>query len=268
LFSRRVRLSARLKTAAVIASELLKLGAAVYTLLSVLGISAALSAFWPLLHPFAPALGYAFLGSLGTALTFVWFLVRRPTARRLLRGYRWIRAEYCYSIDSQNTSVHAQRIRITLEAIRPGVNYFENRYLWSGRGDEGGPEVVSSGHRLQGSAWRRGVWNHYYVHLGRSLAVGEREDVEILQRLHDTGGAFEPFLAKTILEPVDYLILRVLLPHQLLPRKINVTEGSSAVPTDVVVKQLPFSFDADTGEIRAEIPSPVFLHRYEIRWEY
>lgn len=120
---------------------------------------------------------------------------------------------------------------------------------------------------MMGGAFLRGSWKYYYVHLGGELGVGERSKVEIVQELHDTEGSFEPFLAKTVIEPLDYLTLSVQLPRHQLPAEITFTEERAAIPGNDVIKRKPGKCDSSTGVISWNIQSPVFGHRYEIRWK-
>lgn len=214
-----------------------------------------------------PSLAFA-AGIAVTLAVVVATYLRASPARWLLRGYRWIRAEYYYRVDENDPKHHSQTITIELESMRPGVDHFENRYLWSGKGREFEPRVQSRGHVLMGAPIQRGLWKYYFIHLGHELQVGERVTVEIFQDLYDDEGKFEPFLAKTIIEPVDHLVLRVALPRALRPAQIICSETSSAIPTDSLVQKMPGQYDDKSGEISWSIPSPIFGHRYEIRWRW
>lgn len=207
--------------------------------------------------------------ALGIAITLATVIVvylKASPVKWLLRGYRWVTAEYLYTIHEDDPKHHSQRITIMLEALRQGVDHFENRYLWSGDGDEDSIKLLSSGHSVMGLPVQRGIWKYYYVHFGHELAMSERTEIKVLQELYDTKGKFEPFLAKTIIEPVDHLTLRVALPRNQTPSKIQFTEGSGSVPSDSLIRKETGKFDADNREIRWEIQSPVLGHRYEIRW--
>jgi hypothetical protein len=201
-------------------------------------------------------------------ITFVFTYTRSARSRWLLQGYRWIQAEYLYTIHNDDPSHHSQKVTITLEAIRSGVDHFENRYFWTARGQEEEPQIVSAGHSLMGSAYQRGGWKNYFVHLGHELTKGERVEIIIQQELYDHDGKFEPFLAKTMSEPVDRLLLRVDLPRKNFPTHITCQEESGAVPFNNLVRKLPSTINlgSESGEIRLEIQSPVLGHRYEIRW--
>lgn len=212
-----------------------------------------------------PLLTFA-LGIAITLIAVVAVYLKASPVKWLLRGYRWVNAEYLYTIHEDNPKHHSQLITIVLESLRPGVDHFENRYLWSGEGKEDSPKLQSPGHSLMGPPVQRGVWKYYFVHFGYELAMAERMEIKILQELYDTKGKFEPFLSKTIIEPLDHLTLRVVLPKTQTPTKIDLTEGSGPVPSDSMIHKETGKFDTNNREIRWEIQSPALGHRYEIRW--
>jgi hypothetical protein len=86
--------------------------------------------------------------SAGVLLTLIVTLLiytRSSRSRWLLQGYRWVSAEYFYSIHEDDPKHHTQIVTILLEAIRPGVDHFENRYLWSSPGKEDLPIILTPG---------------------------------------------------------------------------------------------------------------------------
>ena len=202
-----------------------------------------------------------------TASTLVFIVYWRTSAVKwLMRGYRWIKAEYLYTIDNDNPQLHTQYVTILLEAIRPGVDHFENRYLWSGRGQIDDPLILSPGHKLMGMT-QRAVWSYYYVDLGHEMRVGERVEIRIQQNLFDFENKFEPFLAKTLKEPLDELILHVQIPNTRFPSVIHFNEEDSPPPLGSLLNNESVGeIDKARGDIRWLIHSPVFGRRYEIRW--
>lgn len=215
----------------------------------------------------APFFAFA-LGILVAVVAIIAVYISSSPTKWLIRGYRWIRAEYLYRIHDDDPRHHSQTITILLEAMRPGVDLFENRYLWSGKGKEEPPKIISPGATLLGPLVQRGLWKYYYVHLGRELSTGERTEVKILQELYDDEDKYEPFLAKTVIEPLDHLILRVVFPKDRPPREAVCNVGSAAVPANAVIQRTPCQYDSESRELRWEIPEPVFGHRYEIRWRW
>jgi len=212
---------------------------------------------------FAFAVGIVFTLAIVVAV----YLRASPT-KWLLRGYRWVRAEYSYHIHDDDPKHHSQIVTIQLEALRPGVDHFENRYLWSGKGQEAEPEILSPGHNLMTPVVQLGMWKHYYVYLGRELAVGERVDITILQEFYDSEGKFEPFLAKAVVEPLDHLVLCATVPRDRPPLEIFHQELSAPRPADSLIRRVPGKFDTAKYEMRWDIDSPIFGHVYEIRWAW
>lgn len=200
-----------------------------------------------------------------TLVVVIYAYTRSSPSRRLLRGYRWVQAEYMYTIHEDDPKHHSQTISILLEAMRPGVDHFENRYSWSGKGKEEEPTILSPGHGLLGPPLLRGGWKYYFIHLGHELAVGERIEVKLVQELYDSEGKFEPFLAKVVYEPVDRLILHVVLPRKSIPVEASCSEESGPTPTNHLIKKTPTKI-SQSGVILWDIPSPVFGHRYVIHW--
>jgi hypothetical protein len=227
---------------------------------------AGITAFWPKYRAYAFLL-FAFALGIFVAVVAAIVISKSPPTKWLIRGYRWVRAEYLYCIHDPRH--HSQTITILLEAVRPGVALFENRYQWSGRGREELPKIISPpGATLLGPPVQHGLWKYYYVHLGRELSVGERMEVKISQELYDDEGRFEPFLAKTIAEPLDRLVLRVVFPQNSPPREAVCNVSSAAAPAGVVIQSTPCQYDSVSRELRWEIPKPVFGRRYEIRWRW
>src|SRR5579863_887163 len=65
--------------------------------------------------------------------------------RWIVRGYRWVSAEYLYCIEDDALTKHIQEIKVVLRATRSGVNIFENKYSPSGHPTKESLEVLSPG---------------------------------------------------------------------------------------------------------------------------
>ena len=259
--------SKRIRSIITVLIQAINLVAAIITIATAAVVIAAttwLSQQGVTIAPFASFV----LGGIFSLTVMGYVYAKSSPVRSLLRGYRWVRAEYVYRIDDTEQQHHTQTIEIQIEAMRPQVDHFENRYLWSGSGQEDVPKVISDGHSLMGPPIRRRIWNYYYVHLGHEFTVGERQNVKIVQQLYDTNKSYEPFLAKIILEPVDYLTLRAILPRNRPPITAYHIEHSSSFPEYNVVEQGKLNFDTVNWELRWDIPSPTLNHRYEIRWSW
>jgi hypothetical protein len=198
----------------------------------------------------------------------IWIFLRSSSPRWLLRGYRWVTAEYVYCIHEDDPKHHSQTITILLEATQRGIDHFENRYLWSAHGREEELKLISPGHTLMGPIIQRNQWKYYYVHLGHELEIGERVEVKVHQELYDENNTFEPYLAKTIVEPVDRLLLRALFPKQHLPAHCTFYEMNTSGPANMVIRKIPSHINHHLGEVHWDISSPVFGHKYQIHWSY
>jgi len=200
--------------------------------------------------------------------------------RWLLYGYRWVNAEYQYCIEDDTKLQHTQLIAITIKAIRRGVSIFENKYLWSGHGKQESLEILSTGHELLFSTTRQehyfpyNRWKYYYVYVGHELPMKRDVIVNIKQVLYDDEGRFEPYVSKTITEPLESLKLRVLLPENLSFTNAFNNEFDHIGPNNKKIKNEPnpSRIIREKGnlykELYYEIQKPHRNHKYEIRWEW
>jgi hypothetical protein len=211
----------------------------------------------PVALPIATFSGGLLFGSL---MLFTVYL-RAASARGVLLGYRWVSADYTYTISAENPCDHQQDVTVEIEAVRPKVTSFENRFMWTGQG-EAVIEINDTGHSL-GGQYQYAGWTYYSVNLGRELAIGERVRVSITQLLYDKESVFEPFLAKTLNEPIAELSLHVNLPEP--PLNAVRAEYSGAPPASDVVRRN--KIDSPGKMLEWHIQSPILRHRYEIRWQ-
>jgi len=259
LWRRTAWLSGHSRSLAVLLFNTSQLVAALITIFTT-SVGAALITFF--LHKrFALPIATFAVGLLfGSALLFLVYL-RSASARGVLVGYRWISADYTYTISPTDPHDHQQDVSIEIEAIRPRVTSFENRFFWTGRG-EAEIFVTNPGQSL-GGRYQYAGWTYYSVNLGRELAIGERTRVSITQLLYDKEGVFECFLAKTLDEPIAELSLHVNLPKA--PLSAARTEYVGSPPSSQVVRRN--QIDSPGTMLEWHIPSPIMKHRYEIRWE-
>lgn len=208
------------------------------------------------------------LGVLFTMSLVVISYLRASPPRWLARGYRWVKAEYLYRIHEEDPKHHTQLITIEIEAIRPGVDHFENRYRWTAQGTEHDPELLNENQRLMGPPIQHAGWKYYYIHFGHELAVGERIEIKIRQELNERKN-LETVLGKVVAEPLEELILRVALPKNRPRKQVWNNELSGPPPIGILVGQRgKNNYDPESGEVIPwVIRSPTFGHLYEIRWE-
>src|ERR1051326_3493075 len=137
-----------LKSVRTSAIDLLSVTAAflaVSVLSNLAGVFAILSKY--------PAAAFAFFGV--GASTFVgviaktadYLRLQRAHPKWLLRGYKLLELERVYRIHDEKKIEHSQKSIFHLKTMQYGVELFEVRYKWTGRGKEGKPQVISRGDR-------------------------------------------------------------------------------------------------------------------------
>ena len=191
--------------------------------------------------------------------------LRAAPPRWVLRGYKHLRIAIFYVIHSDNSQHHTLMVEAEIEAIESGVNIYEEAYQWSG-GEENELEVISPGHSLMGIPIKQNGWKYMFIHLGHDLNKGARTLIKTKRDLYDSENKFEPFLGKVISTPTDYVVLHVLLPKAHYPTHISFREWDAPLPTGRIIREIPGKINPHSGEIRWEIQSPVFGHRYSIDW--
>lgn len=196
------------------------------------------------------------------------FSLKATPPRWILKGYKYVKIDSLYVVHADDLTHHTLVTEVEIEAIQSGINIFESSYRWTGRGREEEPKIISPGHTLLGTTIKQSGWKYYYIHLGQEMSLGARTTIKIVQELYDIDNDFEPFLGKVISVPMDYVILHVILPKSHLPKQIYFKEWDSAGPAAKIIRERPGKINDHSGEIRWEIPSPVFRHWYSINWAY
>jgi hypothetical protein len=212
-------------------------------------------------------IGFLF-GVLITFILVVILVLKSSPPRWVLGGYKYVKTDCLYIIHEDDRKHHTCISEVEIEAIKAGVTIFESTYRWTGQGKEDEPKVISPSHTLLGKIIKQNGWKYFYIHLGQELKIGGRTTVKIRQELYDTNDDFEPFLGKVVSLPMDHIVLHVVLPKTLIPSKIYFREWDAAGPAGRIIKEIPGKIHAHSGEIRWEISSPVFRHRYSIDWIY
>ncbi len=208
------------------------------------------------------------LGLFVAFLLVIILLLKSSPARWVLGGYKYVRTDCLYVIHEDDLKHHTFTVEIEIEAIKSGVSILEDTYRWTGQGQEGEPKVVSPGHTLMGKIIKQNGWRYFYIHLGQELKTGGRTVVKTVQELYDSTNEFEPFLSKVVSLPIDHMILHVILPKNLSPINIFFREWSTEGPASRVIREFTGKMNTHSREIRWEIQSPVFGHRYSIDWNY
>jgi hypothetical protein len=231
---------------------------------------AAAGLAWLLSHT-AVAAGLAGLAT-GSAITL---LVGALEYRRaswdsspwVLLGYRWVSATFHLTFDPLDPDRHWQRSEILIEALRNGVDRFENRYSTTatGPGADPGPQLVKSpGQTLLGPI-RQSTWNYYEVWLGRQLRAGERAKIVVVQQFTDRAHTFLPHLSKTIAEPIGLLTLKVSFAPNRMPLEVRAAtqRGNPGPRADAPILELD-----DQGQVTRVEHRPRIGYEYLIEWDW
>ena len=219
------------------------------------------------------------LVSIGVGLTFGMVVaaavvplifLRASTALTSGRDYRWRSASYRYRVEPQDNHHHTQTVEVEIVALRNGVDTFFNQYMWSGAGQDKGPQVMSEGHELLGPVRRQRGWWAYVVELQPTLRKGDSTTVRVRQDLVDADEVFLPFLAKTTNEDCEQLTLHVELPLALIPsRAWGTTRSGPHAGADELSRQpLDIATDGACVAIEWTLIKPRRHINYAIEWAY
>lgn len=208
------------------------------------------------------------LGVFVTSFVVILFLITASPPKWVLRGYKHVRTDIIYVIHGDDPKHHTYTVEAEIEVIQSGVNIYEDAYQWTGQGEEKEPKVISPGHTLMGRSIKQHGWKYIYIHLGHGLDIGARTVIKTIQDFYDSANNFEPFLGRVVTTPIDYLVLRVILPKALFPEHIVFREWSAVGPAGRIIRELCGEINIHSGEIRWEIQSPVLGHRYSIDWKH
>lgn len=152
------------------------------------------------------------------------------------------------------------------------ARFFEKRYTFTGAGIEKTP-IIASGrdplgharHRLHGPVIYEGDRRILLVDLGRDVALGDRELLEIKQTFIDTTGTFEAFLGRIVpsapqLVP-EKLVLEVQL-HRTMKRNVRweVRRVEASTPSSSE------SLTGQDGRYIWNVPNIEQDHDYRIDW--
>jgi hypothetical protein len=218
-----------------------------------------------------PTIAAAGLGAVALVLVaaVAGFTMLSGSIRRILYGYYFKKLEIVYSVDEHDERRHRQETTFDLHVVRSGLRIIPARYWWSGsRSSEDNdrhhaPRLIRGAQEILGPV-QDSRWWIYWIYLGRAQPSGTDRQIVVTHDLLDEDRRFQPVLAKTVIEPLDRLVLRVRLPPSMWPVRVEAEETIPALDRS---KTYPCELDEAGREIRLDVRRPVFGHKYRLRWE-
>lgn len=221
---------------------------------------------------------------LGFALAVCMFALKifvpvRPKPRPP-RVYAIRKESMAYAFDDADPTQQSHAATFSITALEPGVETFERRMKWSGKGTEHPPTATNNNGGSTTSSVAANTctllgpvpkehYNCYYVHFGRALAVNEPRNVTIRQDFEDPQYTMETYLQKRVREEMDELHLEVRFSRNKMP----ATESVFLIET---LADYPYTtiscnrgaFEADGKTVRFHPAKPEVGHLYSIAWSW
>lgn len=167
---------------------------------------------------------------------------------------------YVYAPDGQTLW---QRKRLKMTALRNGMSHYTDRYRWTGSGTCV-VRSLTSGFTVINTR-KEEIWDYFDIKFPHALRRGEEVDFTVEWELHDTEKIAIPFLSTMIERETRYLLLRVILPHELAPKRAYSYEFANYIDTlPVATEEIHWS--AATCALSYEVTRPKRNHKYLIRW--
>ncbi len=153
----------------------------------------------------------------------------------------------------------------TLQALKPGLTEYRDKYHWSGDKPPKSISCSSKDHTFT-EASRSGVWRNYSIGFQRRLNKGDVIDTEVVWILDDSSHASSPFISATIEEPTRSLEFLLVFPvdYVVIGAECRVLTGMSA--------KKPLESSYHRAEVNGTIhwqprpPHPRLMHHYEMVW--
>ena len=159
-----------------------------------------------------------------------------------------------------------QRKRFQVRALRNGIASFSDRYKWTGTG-ACSVRSLTSGFLVKNQR-KEEFWDYFDVQFPHSLQRNQKVDFTIEWTLIDEAGTAVPFLSTMIDVETEKLVLRVLLPPELAPKRALCFEFANYLDTsvDAPVSMQETQWNPATQSIVYEVDKPERNHKYLIRW--
>jgi hypothetical protein len=175
-----------------------------------------------------------------------------------------LRKEIVYEYTSGNMMIF-QRKHLKICALKDGINSFRDRYRWTGSGRISIRSLTPGYNTTNPSEDDEGIWNYFNVIFPHPLRKDEVADFTIEWELFDEKAKAITFLSTMIDYETQYLLLEVILPPELAPKKAYFYEYKNFLDT-LPISVHNLSWSPATRSIRSEVVQPQKYHKYMIRW--
>jgi len=167
---------------------------------------------------------------------------------------------YQYFPDGQTM---AQRKRFRVRALQDGVRSFPDRYKWTGAG-KCSVRSLTPGFAVVNER-KEEFWDYFDVVFPYPLHVNEVTEFVVGWDLYDQAKSAVPFLSTMIDFDTKHLVMEVVLPPELAPKRAYFYDFRNYIDTLPITTQ-EVQWDPATQSIRCEVPQPKRYHKYLIRW--
>ena len=169
---------------------------------------------------------------------------------------------YEYAPDGQTLW---QRKRINMMSLRNGLSHYTDRYRWTGSG-KCVVRSLTPGFTVANTR-KEEIWDYFDIKFPHALRKGEEVDFTIEWEMHDADKQAAPYLSTTIDRETKRLLLRVILPPKLAPKRAYTYEFENFFDT-LPVETNEIHWSPATQALSYEVTFPKKYHKYLIRWYY
>jgi hypothetical protein len=158
-----------------------------------------------------------------------------------------------------------QRKFLQAQALRSGLTHFTQKYRWTGSG-KCTIRVLTPGFKIVNER-EEGIapWDFFDIEFPHTLKKNEQVNFEIEWELVDEKNSFVPFLSYTTDVETKYLLLEVIFPENLAPKRAYSYEFTNYM--DILpIETNEIHWSKETKRLHYEITHPKKYHRYLIRW--
>lgn len=184
-----------------------------------------------------------------------YILVPRPRS-----DFKLLKKEIIYEYFPDGKTMKYTR-KIRLKSLRKDLVKYSDKYHWTGTGDIKLSTPIQ-GQRLVETG-RSSIWKLFDVYFGRPLDNGEIENVEVVWDLFDKEGTAVDFASAAIEEPLEQLVIKVIIPQNLRPTHANCIESLLLGGFKTTVESHDLSFNKK-GEVEWIKNKPKLLHTFEL----